>query len=336
MPELTLHQIGPNASLQDLGREGYLRFGLSRGGAMDRYALLEAAALLGHGLDICAIELPSAAVKLSVSAAQRIALTGAPMMAEVDGRALQWGASHRLEAGEVLSVRPTGRGLYGYIAFGGVLETDLMLGRRSTHFTGGLGKALAAGDVLPLGEDAKASAPPRRLKPDARFDGGRLRFVTGPQTGLYTEAMLAAFEATRFTKSGHANRQAAKLEHDGAPFAAAGQLGIVSEVIVHGDIQMTGAGEPFVLLAEHQTMGGYPRIGAVIPQDIPRIAQANAGAELWFERITLEEADALHTPEKELLRLIRDASEPLLRDPSEMNDLLSYQLISGMITGQED
>ena len=60
MPELTLHQIGPNASLQDLGREGYLRFGLSRGGAMDRIALLEAAALLGQGLDICAVELPSA------------------------------------------------------------------------------------------------------------------------------------------------------------------------------------------------------------------------------------------------------------------------------------
>ena len=112
MPELTLHQIGPNASLQDLGREGYLRFGLSRGGAMDRIALLEAAALLGQGLDICAVELPSAPVRLSVSAPQRVALTGAPMLAEVDGRALQWGASHRLEAGEILSVRPTGRGLY--------------------------------------------------------------------------------------------------------------------------------------------------------------------------------------------------------------------------------
>ena len=336
MPELTLHQIGPNASLQDLGREGYLRFGLSRGGAMDRVAILEAAALLGQGLDLTAIELPSAPVKLGVSAAQRVALTGAPMLADADGRALQWGASHKLEAGEVLSLRPTGRGLYGYIAFGGGIETDLTLGQRSAHFTGGLGRALQAGDVLLLGDDTKAGEPPRRLKPDARFDGGRLRFVTGPQTGLYSADMLAAFEATRFTKSGHANRQAAKLEHEGAPFAAEGQLGIVSEVIVPGDIQMTGEGEPFVLLAEHQTMGGYPRIGAVIGQDMPRIAQASAGAELWFERISLEEADALYLPEKELLRRIRDVSEPLVRDPREMSDLLSYQLISGMITGQED
>jgi len=336
MPELTLHQIGPNASLQDLGREGYLRFGLSRGGAMDRYALLEAAALLGQGLDICAIELPSAPVRLSVSAPQRIALTGAPMVAEVDGRALVWGASHRLAAGEVLSLRPTGRGLYGYIAFGGEIETDYALGRRSTHFTGGLGAALVSGAVVPLGADAKPDQPPRRLKPDARFDGGRLRFVSGPQTGLYHPDMLAAFETTRFRKSGHANRQAAKLEHDGAPFAAEGQLGIVSEVIVLGDIQMTGQGEPFVLLAEHQTMGGYPRIGAVIAQDVARIAQASAGAELWFERITLAEADALHTPDSELLRRIRDTTEPLVRDPHEIGDLLGYQLISGMITGQED
>lgn len=336
MPELTLHQTGPNASLQDLGREGFLRYGLSRGGAMDRLAILEAAALLGQGLELTAIELPSAAVKLSVDAPQRVALTGAPMLAEAGGRSLQWGASHRLEAGEVLSLRPTGRGLYGYIAFGGQIETDLMLERRSAHFTGGLGRALEAGDILPLGEDSNASEPPRRLKPDARFDGGRLRFVTGPQTGLYSAEMLEAFAATRFTKSGHANRQAAKLEHRGAPFAAEGQLGIVSEVIVPGDIQMTGEGEPFVLLAEHQTMGGYPRIGAVIPQDIPRIAQAAAGAELWFEQISLKDADALHLPEKELLRRIRDTTEPLVRDPREMSDLLGYQLISGMITGQED
>ena len=336
MPELLLHQIGPNASLQDLGREGYLRFGLSRGGAMDRLALLEAAALLGQGLDIAAIELPSAPVTLSVDAPQRVALTGAPMLAEAGGRSLQWGASHLLEAGEALSLRPTGRGLYGYIAFGGGIETDLTLGRRSTHFTGGLGRALAAGDVLPLGADNKPSAPPRKLAADNRFDGGRIRFVTGPQTGLYSAETLAAFTATRFVKSSHANRQAAKLDHQGAPFAADGQLGVVSEVIVPGDIQMTGAGEPFVLLAEHQTMGGYPRIGAVIGQDIARVAQASAGVELWFEQISLEEADRLYTPENELLRRIRDASEPLLRDPREMNGLLGYQLISGMITGQED
>ena len=336
MPELTLHQIGPNASLQDLGREGYLRFGLSRGGAMDRIAILEAAALLGQGLELAAIELPSAPVKLSVVAPQRIALTGAPMMAEASGRLLQWGASHRLEAGDVLSLRPTGRGLYSYVAFGGALETDLALGRRSAHFTGGLGQALVAGDVLQLAEDRKLAEPARLLKPDTRFDGGRIRFVTGPQTALYSAETLAAFTQARFTKSTHANRQAAKLEHSGAPFSAEGQLGVVSEVIVPGDIQMTGQGEPFVLLAEHQTMGGYPRIGAVIPQDIARVAQASAGAELWFERISLEEADALYVPESVLLRRIRDTSERLLRDLAEMNDLLGYQLISGMITGQED
>lgn len=336
MGSVTLLQIGPGSSLQDLGREGWTSYGLSRGGAMDRLAIFEAAALLGLGADVSAIELAGGGAKLRVDAPQRVALTGAPMQADADGRRLVWGAVHRLEAGETLSVRPGDAGIYGYVAFGGGLEGEALLGRLSTHFTGGIGRALEAGDVLALGADRALGAPPARLKADDRFKGGKLRFVSGPQTALYSDEMQQAFKSATFRKTSHANRQAAKLEHDGGKFAADGQLGVVSEIIVPGDIQMTGEGEPFVLLAESQTMGGYPRIGAVVEQDIPRIAQARAGSELWFEQISLEEADKLHLSEKALLRRIRDGIEPLVRDPSDISDLLGYQLISGVTAARED
>ncbi|KKK69754.1 hypothetical protein LCGC14_2930880, partial [marine sediment metagenome] len=131
------------------------------------------------------------------------------------------------------------------------------------------------------------------------------------------------------------NRQGVRLDHVGAPFATSGQLDLVSEAIVPGDIQMTGEGTPFVLLPECQTTGGYPRIGTVIPDDLPRVAQAAPGEKLRFRFVTLDEALAAHRPEPARLADYRGKLRALVRDPADIPDLLSYQLISGAITGRE-
>ena len=335
MARLSILQAGPNTALQDLGREGFLKYGLSRGGAMDRLAILEAAALLGGGLGIAALETPTG-LRASVDAGQRVALTGAPMRADIDGRAIGWNATHLLMPGEVLTVRPTGQGVYGYVAFGGGFDEPLRMGSVATHFGARLGRALEAGDGLELGDDGNLAAPPLVLSPDNRFAGGAVRMVTGPQTEHYSPETLTRFTQTRFSKSGQANRQAALLEHDGRSFDAQNALGVVSDVIVPGDIQMSGAGEPFVLMAECQTIGGYPRIGAILPQDLPIVAQASQGSELWFELISLDEADAVYMSDKAIFRRIRDRSKPMARSPHDIANLLSYQLISGAIAGDEE
>ncbi|MBU2980528.1 urea amidolyase [Lentibacter algarum] len=335
MSVVSLLKAGPNTTLQDLGREGFLKYGLSRGGAMDRHALLEASALLGGDMSIAAIETPTG-LQATVSAPQRVALTGAPMKADIDGRALRWNASHILMPDEVLTLRPSGRGVYGYVAFGGGFDERKQLGSVATHLGARLGKGLQGGDQLKLGQDNNLAAPPLAVPIADRFSGGRLRFVTGPQTEHYSVDVFERFVATRFRKSGQANRQAAKLEHAGAGFNATDQLGVVSDVIVPGDIQMTGAGEPYVLMAECQTIGGYPRIGAVLEEDMPVVAQAAPDSELWFEVISLEEADRLFTPERDVLRRFRDISEPVIRSPHDIANLLSYQLISGAVAGDEE
>ena len=118
-----------------------------------------------------------------------------------------------------------------------------------------------------------------------------------------------------------------RLEHDGAAFSTAAQLNQVSDFISEGDIQMTGDGTPYVLLADCQTIGGYPRIGTVLPADLPRIAQAGPGAELRFQLVTLEEAEAAWQSDADWLADLSRACAPRVRNPREMADLLSYELI---------
>ena len=127
-----------------------------------------------------------------------------------------------------------------------------------------------------------------------------------------------------------------RMDQPGEGFSAADTLSIVSEVIVPGDIQITGDGAPFVLMCECQTTGGYPRIGTVIPSDLPKIAQAPAGAEIRFEFVTRDEAVDIERRARGDLKKLAQRVHPLIRDPHKIQDLLSYQLISGAISASAD
>ena len=163
-----------------------------------------------------------------------------------------------------------------------------------------------------------------------------MRIVESFQSALFPEAVRARFGGTEFRRGARANRMGVEMLSDGEGFAAAGQLNILSEIIVPGDVQMTGDGKPFVLLREAQTTGGYPRIGTVLPCDLPRVVQAQAGAMLRFRWVSLEEGLSLQEKHDRDLRALPGACQPLLRDPGAMPDLLSYQLISGAVSAMAD
>ena len=105
--------------------------------------------------------------------------------------------------------------------------------------------------------------------------------------------------------------------------------------MVAGDIQMTGDGAPFVLLPECQTTGGYPRIATVLPDDLPMVAQAGQGVALNFRFVERADAVAAHRPLNQRYADLKRSLQPLLRDPHDIRDLLSYQLISGVVSGEE-
>jgi allophanate hydrolase len=171
-----------------------------------------------------------------------------------------------------------------------------------------------------------------KIRPIDRLSGGSVRYLEGPQTDLFSTADQKRFQSTPFHTSHIANRRGVKIDFTGAPFTPQNASSILSDIIMTGDIQMTGNGEPFVLMSECQTIGGYPRIGSVIPADLSILAQAQAGTPIRFELITLAQADEIMAAPVSISTLSTRLS-PLVRDPREMSDLLSYQLISGAITG---
>lgn len=328
---LKILRAGPQICVQDLGRTGTMGAGLSPGGAADRTALAEGAALLGQDLRCAALEMAGFGGRFEVTASARIALTGAPMQASLDGRALMWNASHRIEPGQELALGGTLSGTYGYLHVGGGIATPPFLGSRAAHLASRIGDVVEAGSTLPVGDDRNLEAPGRVLPAATRFDGGIVRVLPSAHTDRFSAETLARFEATEFARTQKGNRQGCELAFDGGPFESDNQLSILSEPMMSGDIQMTGDGHPFVLLPECQTTGGYPRIATVLPDDLPIVAQARPGTKLRFRFILREEALASHMPLARQVASFQAASRPLLRDPRDMGDLLSYQLISGVV-----
>ena len=333
MGEIIFHSAGPGITVQDQGRAGFLAQGLSQGGAADLLALTEGAALLGQDTGYAALEIAGSFASLEVTELCRIALTGAPMQTLCDGAALAWNASHALPAGARLELRASAGG-YSYLHFGGGIDSTHVLGARSAHLAAGLGKMLASGDRLPLGKD-KDTRSGMTFTPLPRFDGGTLRLVETPQTALFPDSERERFCATVFCKDARGNRMGQRLVSEGPGFGVPSGLSILSETIVPGDVQITGDGAPFVLMSECQTTGGYPRIGTVLPCDLPRLAQAPAGAALRFRFVTLDEAVAQEYAEAKRRADLRRALRPLIRDPHDIADLLAYQLISGVTCGDD-
>ena len=332
---LTILQAGPALSLQDLGRPGFLAQGLTKGGASDPTALHEGAALLRQPASNAVIEMAGTGGSFRSDADIRIALTGATMAANIDGEAATWNASHLLPAGATLTIGGAQNGSYGYLHVGGGFATEPQMGSRASHLSAGLGQALQSGDVLPIGNDSGKETG-MTLSPELRFGGGIVRVVASMQTEAFALETRERFFQTLFKRDSRANRMGVRMDHDGMGFSTDGQLSIVSEVIVPGDIQITGDGAPFVLMCECQTTGGYPRIGTVIPCDLPRVAQAQTGTAIKFEFIEMEQAVALQLRYLKDLKSMASAVTPLVRDPANIRDLLSYQLVGGAISANAD
>ncbi|GIT90459.1 allophanate hydrolase [Jannaschia pagri] len=316
---------GPMVSIQDDGRPGWVSQGLSQGGAADPMARVEAARLLGEAPG-AGLESAGGPLRLAVGEATTLAFTGAPMVVQTTDGPLDWHACHRVEAGTVLDLRPGSVGVYSYVHVAGGLLTEERLGSRSAHQIAQIGGAIQAGERLPIARET-APRPSLRLSriPD-RFEGGSLRIVPTPQTILFPKAERDRFEQTTFIRDPRGNRQGIRLDMPGPGFATEGQLSLLSDFIFPGDLQMTGDGVPYILGPECQTTGGYPRIGTIIPQDLPRALQAPVGARLSFRFVSIADLRDDGPP----------GVEPRIRAPSEVPDLLAQQLIGGVVSARGD
>jgi len=292
-PALRVAAAGPYSTLQDCGRFGYQRFGVSPAGAFDPLRLAAANALVGNAPGTAAIEITMLGDTYEVMAhGARLALAG-DFALQIDGTPAEPWRSHRLARGQKFKIGMAKRGLRGYVAVEGGFAVPPTLGSLSTHVRTGIGgfggAKLKAGDLLPLSLGEAPERPALRLDPAAwASPSAELRVVFGPQDDYFTAEGRATLLAAEYEITREADRMGYRLS--GPKIAHAKGFDIVSDGMPPGAVQIPGTGTPILLLVDRQSAGGYPKIATVISPDIAALAQKRPGDKLRFRSVDAREA----------------------------------------------
>lgn len=297
---------GMLTTVQDLGRPGHQHWGIPAGGAMDRQAARVANLLLGNDENAPLLEMTLAGPRLEFLRDTWIAVTGAEVRGVAGWRPL------RVEAGQVVSFEEMIRGARAYIAVAGGLEIARVLGGAGTLPRAGVGgwngRALRAGDRLAAAAGGELETT-GNWSASAEFSaatGGDLivRFTRGPQWDWFAAASRRTFLGKPFKVTATSDRMGIRLDGPGLRLENEARE-LASEGVGFGSVQVPPDGKPIVLMADRQTIGGYPKIGHVIAVDLPRLAQARAGNLVRFQEISVGEAQALYLEQEHSLALLR-------------------------------
>ena len=300
---------GPHTTVQDLGRTGYQDVGVPASGPLDRISLNLANALVGNPPGTAALEMLLQGPTLEVTAETvRIALVGCNAGIEMRSGAagiIPAGRSVRLTRGEVFRIGALRDSVCAYLAIEGGLDIPPVLGSVSTYLRGAIGglhgRRLRQNDVVPLKLPSVDVREERALsRPlDLAFDQP-IRVVLGPQADYFTDDAMKTFLSSDYTVSPQADRMGYRLA--GPALAHAKGYDIVSDGIVTGAIQVPGSGLPIVLMVDHQTIGGYPKIATVISADIPVVGRRKPGRPIRFLAVDVREAERLRSAQEAALR----------------------------------
>jgi biotin-dependent carboxylase-like uncharacterized protein len=332
MTELVVKACGPMTSLQDQGRSGYQRFGVSPSGAMDMRALAMANALVGNRPDVAAIEFVNLGGSFTCAGGElRVALVGAGCPLSIDGAPVPPRTSVILKEGQTAQIGHARTGTFSYLAVAGGFSVKPELGSLSFHLRsrlGGLnGAFLQAGDRLPCITEAQAGAPMHLPIEDDDGDDP-IRVMLGPQDDYFAPDSVRRFLDSEFTVTPQADRMGFQLS--GPVIEHAKGFNIVSDGIATGHIQIPGNGQPIVLMRDRQTAGGYPKIATVISADLDRFAQVRPGSAVRFTAVHRDEAVAAARALKERIASLPDALVPV-RFSLTTEHLLSTNLIGGAV-----
>jgi len=336
---LRIVSAGFAPTIQDLGRPQVQHLGVPPSGALDPSALRIANALVGNPADAAALELRVMGPTIEVEAeAARIALVGTAAPLEIAGDRRAEAPSHQsvlLTRGRRFRVGGLSDTGVAYLAVEGGFALAPVYGSLATYTRariGGVeGRVLVDGDRLPLRLDHAEARPERRCADLSWWrETGPVRVVLGPQEDFFAVDSVTAFFASEYTVTREADRMGMRL--DGPVLAHARGHDIVSDGIVTGAIQVPGNGRPIVLLADHQTTGGYPKLGTVISADVPRLGRMRPGDRLRFEPIDVAAAEAERRAlEARLARTVErfGPAEPWLDEDA----LYRGNLVDGVVGG---
>ena len=309
---------GLSTTVQDAGREGYYDVGIPPSGALDQFSLAAANLLVGNPEGAAALECAYLGPELRFGEAAVVAVAGADLAPRVEGEERPLWEAFEVPAGAVLSFAHLRGGARAYIAVAGGIAVPELLGSRSTYALGSLGglegRALAAGDALPVGSanGAHASGPvPEGLRPTFSTEV-EIRVVMGLYDHLLTDD---TFTSSEWTLTPTADRVGFRykgpkiplLERE-QPFGAGSDpSNIVDAPYPIGSIQIPGGVEPIVLHRDAVSGGGYAMIATVISADMDAVAQSAPGAKTRFVPVTLDEALRARAERRSRLEQVREA-----------------------------
>ncbi len=304
---------GVLTTVQDLGRSGWQHLGIPAGGAMDRRSARIANLLLGNAEDDPLLEAALVGPELKFLRDTWIAVTGA----HVEG--VEGWRPFKVKAGQTVSLARIDRGSRVYLAVAGGFEIPRVLGGKGTLVRAGIGglggRALLAGDRLAAGiatmTDAAGGWSAGMEFRVAGTDEPTVRFVRGLQWDWFSAASRQAFMSKPFVITPRSDRMGMRTE--GPVLKLKEPRELVSQGVGFGSVQVPPDGHPIVLMADRQTLGGYPKIAHVIAVDLPLLVQARAGAKVSFAEISLAEAQELYLKEERSIAMFRSAVEARLR-----------------------
>ncbi|MBB1283452.1 biotin-dependent carboxyltransferase family protein [Flavisolibacter sp. BT320] len=295
---LQITRAGLLDTVQDLGRYGYQHLGINPGGPMDRFAAALANALLGKDLQAPVIELHFPAAEIRFQQPALICLAGANFGPCINGTEVPLHLPIAVGNDTTLSFTRKNSGARCYLSVYNDLQLDLWLNSYSTNLkaaAGGFkGRKLLRGDVISF------SDLDMRLKKDfgilpwqykaEQVHSNVIEVIAGPEWDWLTEESKAMFTKNRFAISPASDRMGYQLQGDALELAQNEQL--LSSGVGFGTVQLLPNGQLVVLMADHQTTGGYPRIANIISAHLPRLAQMCAGENLQFALTSVAAAEA--------------------------------------------
>jgi biotin-dependent carboxylase-like uncharacterized protein len=341
-PGLKVLAPGFHTTVQDLGRIGYQDIGVPVSGALDEVSLRIANALVGNPAAMPGLEILLSGPTLEVAADNvRVALVGPGASLKIgreDPLVIPAGQSVTLPGSEVFQVAASRDSACCYLAVEGGIAVPLVLGSASTYTRaaiGGLeGRALRREDVVPLAI-VHASQGSELRAPALPSAGGEqsIRVILGPQQESFTAEAVTALLDGEFRVSKDADRMGMRL--DGPLLQHRAGWDIVSDAIATGSIQVPGSGQPILLMADHQTTGGYPKIATVISADLPVVGRRRTGDPIRFLAVSVETAEAVHREEKRRLAELVAGLQQVQQTRLDLSSLYGNNLISGVTTGVE-
>lgn len=295
---------GMLSTVQDLGRFKVMKNGFTQSGVMDAYSTKIANKLCKNDVNAPVIEMTMLGITAKFKGEHIFAISGGIFDVSLNNKPVRTNKAYIAKDGDVLSIKGAKQGLRCYLAVAGGFDVPLFMGSASTNLkinVGGFnGRKLKAGDILKIGKADKIKNVEKRELPENTYNNPvRVRVVLGPQDDMFSENDLMLFSKQQYTVTCDLDRMGIRLW--GIALRGKEKLEIISDAITFGSIQITNSGMPIILMADHQTTGGYAKIATVISADLPKLAQVKPNDKISFEIIDIDTAEKIAIKQKKFI-----------------------------------